>query len=191
MRKKTDKGARKNRHTDLSYKVFIKNEKHLETLLEEKKDNNLFFLVLDGIQDPHNLGACLRSADAAGVDAVIVPKDRAVSLTETVRKIACGAAENVMFIQVTNLADAIRKMKESGVWFFGTSDRATQSIYEVDLTGSIAIVIGSEANGIRNLTTKLCDHLISIPMAGTVECLNASVATGVSLFEAVRQRLKK
>ena len=187
MRKKRSEGsARKNKHSDLSRRIFVKNEEHLFELLNTKKSP--LFLVLDEIQDPHNLGACLRTADAAGVDAVIVPKDRAVSITETVRKIACGAAENVMFVQVTNLAETLRVMKEKGVWIFGTSDRADRSIYDVDLRGSAAIIIGSEAKGIRRLTTDLCDFLVSIPMKGKVECLNASVATGISLFEAVRQR---
>jgi 23S rRNA (guanosine2251-2'-O)-methyltransferase len=189
LRKKQNPSARKNRHSDLSQKVFVKTEEHLSLLIKDKKDP--FLLVLDEIQDPHNLGACLRSADAAGVDAVIVPKDRAVSLTQTVRKIACGAAENVMFIQVTNLAMCLRNLKDQGVWVVGTSDRGDKSIYEVDLKGPLAIIIGSEATGIRRLTKDLCDFLVSIPMSGKVECLNASVATGVCLFEAVRQRIKK
>ena len=186
MRKKKSQSARKNRHSDLSQRIFIKNESHLFEALKDKK--NPLLLILDEIQDPHNLGACLRTADAAGVDAVIVPKDRAVSLTDTVRKIACGAAENIMFIQATNLATVIRKLKDLGVWIVGTSDRADRSLYQVDLTGATAMVIGSEAKGMRKLTTDLCDFLVSIPMQGKVECLNASVATGVSLFEAVRQR---
>ena len=189
MRNRNTKSARKNKHSDLSRRIFIKNETHLFESLKDKKDP--FLLILDEIQDPHNLGACLRTADAAGVDAVIVPKDRAVSLTETVRKIACGAAENIMFIQATNIASVIRKLKESGVWMVGTSDRADRSIYQVDLKGGIAIIIGSEAKGMRKLTTDLCDFLVSIPMQGKVECLNASVATGVCLFEAVRQRVTK
>ncbi len=186
MRNKNTKSARKNRHSDLSKRIFVKNEAHLFESLKDKKEPLL--LILDEIQDPHNLGACLRTADAAGVDAVIVPKDRAVSLTETVRKIACGGAENIMFIQATNIASVIRKLKESGVWIVGTSDRADRSIYQVDLKGGIAIIIGSEAKGMRKLTTDLCDFLVSIPMRGKVECLNASVATGVCLFEALRQR---
>ncbi len=187
MKKKSVKSARHNKHSDLSRKIFINTENHLSSILAEKKDP--FILVLDGIQDPHNLGACLRTADAAGVDAVVVPKDRAVSITQTVRKIACGGAESVMFIQVTNLASALREMKAAGVWVVGTSDKAEKSLYEVDLKGSIAIVIGSEANGLRRLTENSCDFLVSIPMKGKVECLNASVATGVCLFESLRQRI--
>ena len=186
MRKKNKNSARSNRHSNLSHKIFIKNEDHLFDLLKDKKEP--FLLILDEIQDPHNLGACLRTADAAGVDAVIVPKDRAVSLTDTVRKIACGAAESIMFVQATNIATVIRKLKEKGVWIVGTSDRADKSLYQVDMKGPLAIIIGSEAKGIRRLTTDLCDFLVSIPMQGKVECLNASVATGVCLFEAVRQR---
>ena len=187
MRKNKQHNARQNRHADLGAKLFVKTEEHLFAELGKVKDPLL--LILDGIQDPHNLGACLRTADAAGVTAVIVPKDRAVSLTETVRKIACGAAESVMFIQVTNLATCMSKLKDQGVWIVGTSDRAEKSIYELELTGPIAIVIGAEGTGMRRLTTDKCDFLGLIPMQGKVECLNASVATGVCLFEVVRQRL--
>ena len=181
--------ARKNRHSDLENRIFIKSEEHLFEMIAGTK--NPLILVLDGIQDPHNLGACLRTADAAGVDAVVIPKDRAVSLTSTVRKIACGGAENVMFVQVTNLANCITKMKEHSIWVIGTSDRAKQSLYEVDMKSGTAIVIGSESSGMRKLTTDKCDFLVYIPMQGKVECLNASVATGVTLFEAVRQRISK
>lgn len=187
MKKHKHHPARKNRHADLGAKLFIKTEEHL--IAELDKTKNPLLLILDGIQDPHNLGACLRTADAAGVTAVIVPKDRAVSITETVRKIACGAAESVMFVQVTNLATCMTKLKEKGVWIVGTSDQAEKSFYELDLTGSTAIVIGAEGSGMRRLTTDKCDFLGVIPMQGKVECLNASVATGVSLYEAVRQRL--
>ena len=188
MRKKTNtSSARKNRHSNLLRKVLVKNDSHLSEML--KSGENHFLLLLDEIQDPHNLGACIRTADAAGVDAVVVPKKRAVSLTETVRKIACGAAESMMFVQVVNLAETIRRLKKEGVRVVGTSDRAEKSLYEVDLTGPIAIVIGSEASGIRKLTGDICDTLVSIPMQGRVECLNASVAAGICMFEAVRQRI--
>lgn len=147
-----------------------------------------FLLVLDGVTDPHNLGACLRTADAAGVMAVIAPKDNSASLTAAVRKVACGAAETVPFIQVTNLARTLGKMKDQGIWLFGADDKATVSIHQTDLKGAIALVLGAEGRGLRQLTKKHCDLLVSIPMYGTVSSLNVSVATGVCLFEAVRQR---
>lgn len=145
-------------------------------------------LILDGVTDPHNLGACLRSADAAGVDAVIVPKDKAVGLTPVVRKVACGAAESVPFYRVTNLARTLRELQELGVWLVGTAGEAQTTLYEADLSGSLAIVMGAEEKGLRRLTREHCDTLIKIPMAGSVESLNVSVATGITLFEAVRQR---
>jgi len=151
-------------------------------------DKPPFLLILDHVQDPHNLGACLRSADAAGVDAVITPKDRSVSLTETVLLVACGAAESIPFVQVTNLARTMRQLKESGIWIIGTADQADKSLYETDLTGPLALAMGSEGKGLRRLTRELCDFLVSLPMAGRVESLNVSVATGICLFEAVRQR---
>ncbi|MBM0108772.1 23S rRNA (guanosine(2251)-2'-O)-methyltransferase RlmB [Steroidobacter sp. S1-65] len=145
-------------------------------------------LVLDGVQDPHNLGACLRTADAAGVTAVIVPKDRAAGLSATVRKVASGAAETVPLIQVTNLARTLRWLKEREVWIVGTDDQAEHSLYSSKLTGPLAIVLGAEGSGMRRLTRENCDALVSIPMSGVVESLNVSVAAGVLLYEAVRQR---
>ncbi len=145
-------------------------------------------LVLDGVQDPHNLGACLRTADAAGVSAVIVPKDRAAGLSATVRKVASGAAETVPLIQVTNLARTLRWLKEREVWIVGTDDQAEHSLYSSKLTGPLAIVLGAEGAGMRRLTRESCDALVSIPMRGVVESLNVSVAAGVLLYEAVRQR---
>ena len=181
--------ARKNKHSNLNAKVVIYTEEHL--LAKLKKVDNPLILILDGIQDPHNLGACLRTADAAGVTAVVAPRDKAVSITETVRKIACGGAENGMFVQVTNLAECMKKLKEAGVWIVGTSDRAEKSFYDMELKGSTAIVIGSEGSGMRRLTTDRCDFLAKLPMHGTVDCLNASVSTGIVLYEALRQRLTK
>lgn len=145
-------------------------------------------LALDGVQDPHNLGACLRSADAAGAQAVIVPADRAVSLTPTVRKVASGAAETTPLVQATNLARTLRGIKEQGVWIIGASGEAQASLYDLDFTGPVAIVLGAEDRGLRRLTRELCDYLAKIPMAGSVESLNVSVAAGVFLFEALRQR---
>jgi len=148
-------------------------------------------LVLDGVKDPHNLGACLRSADAAGVGAVIVPKDNAVGLTPVVSKVACGAAETVPLVAVTNLVRTLKKMQQSGIWVIGTAGEATQSLYNAKLTGPMALVMGAEDKGMRRLTRETCDELIKIPMAGQISSLNVSVATGVSLFEIVRQRLIK
>jgi 23S rRNA (guanosine2251-2'-O)-methyltransferase len=150
---------------------------------------NPLLLVLDGVTDPHNLGACLRTADAAGVTAVIVPRDRAAGLTPVARKVASGAAESVPFVQVTNLARTLDQLKEAGVWVVGTSDDAPQTLYQADLKGPLALVLGAEGQGMRRLTRERCDLLIHIPMHGAVESLNVSVATGVCLFEAVRQRL--
>ena len=145
-------------------------------------------LVLDGVTDPHNLGACLRSADAAGVDAVIVPRDKSADLTPTVRKVACGAAETVPFVRVTNLARALEGLKERGIWLYGAAGEAEASLYDSDLSGPAAIVMGAEGGGLRRLTREACDHLVKLPMAGSVSSLNVSVATGICLFEVVRQR---
>jgi 23S rRNA (guanosine2251-2'-O)-methyltransferase len=145
-------------------------------------------LVLDGVTDPHNLGACLRSAEAAGVNAVIVPKDRAVGMTPTVRRASAGAADRVPFVAATNLSRALRVLKEAGVWLTGLDSDAPASLYAVDFNGPVAIVMGSEGEGMRRLTREACDHLGHIPMRGQVESLNVSVATGVVLFEALRQR---
>lgn len=149
---------------------------------------NLLLLVLDGVQDPHNLGACLRTADAAGVHAVIVPKDRAAGITPVVSKVASGAAETVPLITVTNLARTLRELRDAGVWLVGTRGDAEQTIFDVDLRGPIALVLGGEGSGMRRLTGEHCDVSVKIPMAGAVESLNVSVAAGVCLFEAVRQR---
>jgi 23S rRNA (guanosine2251-2'-O)-methyltransferase len=162
-----------------------------ETQLEEALEaagNAPLLLVLDGVQDPHNLGACLRSADAAGVAAVIAPRDRAAGLTPVVRKVAAGAAETVPFVSVVNLARTLRELKARGIWLVGTDDDADKSIFDADLKGPTAMVMGSEGDGLRRLTRECCDQLVSIPMAGAVESLNVSVATGIVLFEAVRQR---
>lgn len=148
-----------------------------------------FLLILDTITDPHNLGACLRTADAAGVHAVIAPKDKAVGITSTVSKVACGAAETVPFYQVTNLARVLKELQERGIWLYGTAGEASESVFKTDLKGPIAIVMGAEGKGLRRLTREACDHLIHIPMQGDVSSLNVSVATGVCLFEALRQRI--
>ncbi len=146
-------------------------------------------LVLDGVTDPHNLGACLRSADAAGVDAVIVPKDKSADLNATARKVACGAAEVVPFVRVTNLSRTLKALHKLGVWVFGTAGEAEKSIYNSDLNVPMALVMGAEGAGLRRLTRDHCDFLVQLPMAGSVSSLNVSVATGICLFEARRQRL--
>lgn len=151
-------------------------------------DEPPLLLILDQVQDPHNLGACLRSADAAGVDAVIAPRDRAVGLTATVHKVASGAARTMPFFQVTNLARVLRELRDRGIWLVGAAGEAERSVYELDLTGPLGIVMGAEDSGLRRLTREHCDELVRIPMRGHVESLNVSVATGVLLFEALRQR---
>ncbi|MES2204222.1 MAG: 23S rRNA (guanosine(2251)-2'-O)-methyltransferase RlmB [Pseudomonadota bacterium] len=148
-----------------------------------------FLLILDTVQDPHNLGACLRSANAAGVHAVIVPKDKSVGLTPAAIKVACGAAEFTPFFQVTNLARTLELLKQKGIWLFGAAGEASATIYQQDFSGPIAIVLGNEESGLRRLTREHCDHLFQIPMCGQVESLNVSVAAGVCLFEAQRQRI--
>jgi 23S rRNA (guanosine2251-2'-O)-methyltransferase len=147
-------------------------------------------LVLDGVTDPHNLGACLRVADGAGAHAVIAPKDHAAGINATVAKVASGAAETVPYFMVTNLARTLCELKERNIWVIGTSDTATQTVYDADLRGPVALVLGAEGDGMRQLTAKTCDQLVRIPMQGAVESLNVSVASGVCLFEAVRQRTR-
>ncbi|ACH65782.1 23S rRNA (guanosine(2251)-2'-O)-methyltransferase RlmB [Aliivibrio fischeri] len=162
------------------------NEHDLDDIVSQT--DNPLLLVLDGVTDPHNLGACLRNADAAGVAAVIVPKDKSASMTATVSKVACGAAETVPLVRVTNLARTMRALQEKGVWFVGTAGEATHDVFQSKLTGPLAIVMGAEGDGMRRLTRETCDDLIKIPMAGSVSSLNVSVASGICLFEAVRQR---
>lgn len=161
-------------------------EKDLDDIIAQQEQP--FLLVLDGVTDPHNLGACLRTADAAGVHALIVPRDKSANLTPTVRKVACGAAETVPLIQVTNLARSLRQLQDAGVWVIGTAGEAEQMIYDCKLTGPMALVMGAEGKGMRRLTREVCDELIKLPMAGSVSSLNVSVATGICLFEIVRQR---
>jgi 23S rRNA (guanosine2251-2'-O)-methyltransferase len=162
-------------------------ESMLDELLDRTEGAPLL-LVLDGVTDPHNLGACLRSADAAGALAVIVPKDKSATLTPTVRKVACGAAEVIPLVAVTNLARTLEKLKQRGLWVVGTAGEAEQDLYQQDLTGPTILIMGAEGSGMRRLTRDLCDYLVRLPMAGSVSSLNVSVATGVCLFEALRQR---
>ena len=163
----------------------------LDELLENLEASGTaqpLILVLDGITDPHNLGACLRVADGAGAHAVIAPKDHAAGINATVAKVASGAAETMPYFMVTNLARTLNELKERNIWIIGTSDDADKTIYEVDLKGPVALVLGAEGAGMRQLTRKTCDELVSIPMQGAVESLNVSVASGVCLYEALRQR---
>jgi 23S rRNA (guanosine2251-2'-O)-methyltransferase len=162
--------------------------RNLDELLDAIEGPALL-LVLDGVTDPHNLGACLRVADGAGAHAVIAPKDRAVGLNATAAKVASGAAETVPYITVTNLARTLRELKDRGVWLIGTTDDAEKNLYQADFSGPVALVMGSEGEGMRRLTRETCDMLVSIPMHGAVESLNVSVASGVSLYEARRQRI--
>lgn len=163
-------------------------ESDLKSLLENTAAPP-FVLVLDGVTDPHNLGACLRTADAAGVHAIVVPKDRAAGITPVVSKVASGAAETVPLVQVTNLARTLEMLKEMGIWIYGAAGEAEQSVYQTDLRGAVAVVLGAEGEGLRRLTRETCDVLVKIPMQGSVSSLNVSVATGVFLFEVVRQRM--
>ena len=182
------KQARENRHVQVVEKsVPALDEDELMAIVARQETP--LVLILDCVQDPHNLGAILRTADAAGVHAVVAPKDKAVGITETVRRVSVGAADHVPFAQVTNLARTMEKLKAAGLWLVGTSDHAkSKAIYDLDLRGPLGLVMGAEEKGMRRLTEENCDFLASIPMAGKVECLNVSVATGVCLFEAVRQR---
>jgi 23S rRNA (guanosine2251-2'-O)-methyltransferase len=170
----------------------VKQATSLDELLEEleasAEKTNPLILVLDGVTDPHNLGAVLRVADGAGAHAVIAPKDHAVGINATVSKVASGAAETMPYFMVTNLARTLNELKERNIWIVGTSDDAEKTIYDIDLKGPVAIVLGAEGPGMRQLTRKTCDELVSIPMRGAVESLNVSVASGVCLYEALRQR---
>lgn len=162
-----------------------------EAMLDELLDRTAeppLLLVLDGVTDPHNLGACLRTADAAGVHAVIIPKDKSATLNATVRKVACGAAEVVPLVAVTNLSRTLQKLQQKGIWIAGTAGEAEASIYQQNLTGPLALVMGAEGKGMRRLTREHCDYLVKLPMLGSVSSLNVSVATGVCLFEIRRQR---
>jgi 23S rRNA (guanosine2251-2'-O)-methyltransferase len=159
--------------------------------LVEAAGRSALILVLDGVTDPHNFGACLRSAEAAGVTAVVVPKDRAVGVTPTVRRASAGAADRVPIVAATNLARALKALKDAGVWLVGLAGDTEQSVYAVDLDGPIAMVLGGEGEGMRRLTRENCDFVAKIPMQGDIESLNVSVATGIVLFETLRQRAAK
>ncbi len=189
-RKKLDRLADGNNHQGIAMEVELPGELSESDLKDAVQilESTALFLVLDNVQDPHNLGACLRTADATGVQGVIITKDNATGITPTVCKVASGAAETVPVYQVTNLARTLRWLKEQGVWVMGAAGEAEQTAYQADLTIPLALVIGAEEKGLRRLTREQCDLLIKLPMSGKVESLNLSVATGVFLYEAVRQR---
>ncbi|HRQ65041.1 MAG TPA: 23S rRNA (guanosine(2251)-2'-O)-methyltransferase RlmB [Xanthomonadaceae bacterium] len=185
-----DRLADGGRHQGVAARVRLPDamdESDLDIMVEQAGQGALL-LVLDGITDPHNLGACLRSADAAGVTAVILPRDRSAALTPAARKIAAGGAESVPLVRVTNLARTLKVLKDAGVWTVGLAGEAGKTLYQQDLRGPLAIVMGSEGEGLRRLTREHCDHLARLPMRGSVESLNVSVATGIALYEALRQR---
>jgi 23S rRNA (guanosine2251-2'-O)-methyltransferase len=189
-RAELDRAAAGQRHQDVIAEFEPANlygEKDLENVLDNLSAAPLL-LVLDGVQDPHNLGACLRTAEAAGVGLVILPKDGSVGLTTVARRSAAGAAEVIPILFATNLARVLRRLKERGIWLAGTSDRADQDLHQADLRGPLALVMGSEGRGMRRLTAELCDYLVRIPMQGAISSLNVSVATGVCLYEINRQR---
>ena len=177
------------RHQGVVARVNAVQMPHSLDEVMEAVEGPALVLVLDGVTDPHNLGACLRVADGAGAHAVIAPKDHAVGLNATVAKVASGAAETVPYLMVTNLARSLNELKERDLWVVGTSDDAERTLYDVDFTRPVALVLGAEGDGMRQLTRKTCDELVNIPMHGAVESLNVSVASGVCLYEALRQRL--
>ncbi len=190
-RKRLDDLCNNANHQGIVLRLSSTQKQYTETDLDvvlENIEGPPLLLILDQIQDPHNLGACLRTAAAAGVHAVIAPKNAAASITATVQKVACGATEELPYIQVTNLARTMKHLQSAGIWITGTSLNTTTYIYDMDFTGAVAIVIGSEGGGMRRLVSEHCDHLAKIPMPGNMESLNASVATGVCLFEVIRQR---
>lgn len=189
-RKKLDKFAEGNNHQGIVIEVDMPgelSESDLKTAVQSLGGTALF-LVLDNVQDPHNLGACLRSCDATGVHGVIITKDNATGITPTVCKVASGAAETIPVYQVTNLARTLRWLKDQGLWIFGAAGEAQQTVYQADLTVPLALVLGAEGKGMRRLTREQCDVLVKLPMQGKVESLNVSVATGVLLYEVIRQR---
>jgi 23S rRNA (guanosine2251-2'-O)-methyltransferase len=186
--KRLDGMAGNTRHQGVAARVdATQRVQHLDDVLDTLTEPALL-LVLDGIQDPHNLGACLRSADAFGVHAVIAPKDRAVGITSTVEKVACGAAETVPYITVTNISRTLRELQERDIWVVGADGEAESDLHTFKHPGAVAFVLGAEGEGLRRLTKETCDQLVRIPMLGSVESLNVSVSTGVFLYEARRQR---
>ncbi len=191
--KSLDRQSNGVRHQGVVARVKLGTQSGEQSLFEllDRLPGPLLLLVLDQVQDPHNLGACLRSADGAGVDAVILPKDGAAPVNETVRRVAAGAAERVQTFYVTNLARCLEQLQDRGIWITGCADESDLDMYQLEFSDSTAIVMGAEATGLRRLTRENCDQIVRIPMAGSVSSLNVSVATGVILFEVVRQRNHK
>ena len=187
MGRRFSKSLGRKTHGDPLAGISTLNEDEALALLDSL-EVDAFLLILDQVQDPRNFGACLRSADAAGVNLVVMPSDRSAGLTEVVRHVAAGAAETLPLARVKNLARFMGLLKDRSVFLVGTSDQATQTLYEITLTGPMGLVVGAEGTGVRRLTASQCDELVNIPMFGKVDCLNVSVATGVCLFEAIRQR---
>jgi 23S rRNA (guanosine2251-2'-O)-methyltransferase len=181
-------GSDKHQGCVMHYVASITGVTSIEQCLAEMHNRSLF-LVLDGVQDPHNLGACLRTANGAGVDAVIIPKDRSAKMNATVSKVAAGAAESTPLLEVTNISRCLKDLKNAGVWIYGTSGDAHGSLYDFDYQGPVALVMGAEGDGLRRLTREQCDQLLKLPMQGSVESLNVSVATGVCLYEIMRSRM--
>tara|TARA_B100000767_G_scaffold269395_1_gene291165 strand:- start:645 stop:1382 length:738 start_codon:yes stop_codon:yes gene_type:complete len=178
------------KHQGVVAKIYEVKDKYvtIEDIVEADQSGPLLLLILDGIEDPHNLGACFRVADAMGVNAIVCPKDNAVGLNATVRKVASGGAESIPFVVVTNLARTIRYLKDNGIFIYGTDDTSDKSLNQINFNGSIALIMGSEGKGMRRLTRELCDDIFSIPMLGQVESLNVSVASGICLYEINRQK---
>ncbi|RUM54312.1 MAG: 23S rRNA (guanosine(2251)-2'-O)-methyltransferase RlmB [Methylococcus sp.] len=189
-RKQLDSLFKGGNHQGIVIEVLLPREKTEKDLFEaiDSISGAPFYLVLDQVQDPHNLGACLRTSDAVGVHGIITPRDNATGITPAVCKVASGAAETIPVYRVTNLARTLRQMKKSGLWIIGTGGDARETVYNTDLTGPLALVIGAEGHGLRRLTKEHCDLIVGLPMAGTVESLNLSVAAGVLLYEILRQR---
>ncbi|ADE54974.1 23S rRNA (guanosine(2251)-2'-O)-methyltransferase RlmB [Coraliomargarita akajimensis] len=175
------------RYSSGSSVIHLEDEVDLFNLIEQT--DNPLILLLEGVQDPHNLGACLRTASGAGVTALLAPMKGSCGITHTVRDVSCGGADEVPFLKIKNTSQLLRKFRDQGIQIIGTSDRGTEMLYDTDLTGPTCIILGSEGWGLRKVTGDLCDQLVSIPMAGKVDCLNVSVSAGVCLYEAVRQRL--
>ena len=187
MGRRFSKSLGRKTHSNTEARISTLDEDEAMTLLDSL-ESDPFLLILDQVQDPRNLGACLRSADGAGVNLVVIPSDRSVGLTEVVRHVAAGAAESLPIVRVRNLARFMKELQERGIRLVGTSDQAKSTIFESNLVGPLGLVMGAEETGIRRLTAENCDLLVHIPMRGTIECLNVSVATGVCLFEAYRQK---